>query len=172
MGKIQKISALYRFVLSSLSVTKQISHHCTVFVIIRVKIPPEDAGLPFYRTLCDKYIQLLQQFLPRTINDEEQLEATQAQIDRLLDQNELSSEESDYLNVLGVLVFESKVLRLEKTERSETCSWSGNPTELPRSAWTSSIPDIYGIELLKFLIQERQLYIFCGINTINRSHIQ
>ncbi|MGK7947973.1 MAG: matrixin family metalloprotease [Xenococcaceae cyanobacterium] len=34
----------------------------------------------------------------------------------------------------------SKLLRLEKADLSETCSWSGNPTELPRSASTSSIP--------------------------------
>ena len=82
--------------------------------------------------MSDKYIQLLQQFPPRTITNEEQLEATQAQIDRLLDSNELSSEELDYLNVLGVLVFEYEQAQ-------------------------ESIPDIYGIELLKVLIQEREL---------------
>ena len=82
--------------------------------------------------MSDKYIQLLQQFPPRTINNEEQLQATQAQIDRLLDKNELTSEESDYLNVLGVLVFE-----YEQTQEP--------------------IPDIYGIELLKVLIEEKQL---------------
>lgn len=82
--------------------------------------------------MSDKYIQLLQQFPPRTITNEEQLEATQAQIDCLLDSNELSSEELDYLNVLGVLVFEYEQAQ-------------------------ESIPDIYGIELLKVLIQEREL---------------
>ncbi|MGK7951174.1 MAG: type II toxin-antitoxin system HigB family toxin [Xenococcaceae cyanobacterium] len=56
MGKIQKISALYPFVLSSLSVTKQISHHCTVFVIIRVEIPPKDFG--FLSTLLSGIQQL------------------------------------------------------------------------------------------------------------------
>ncbi|MDJ0574562.1 MAG: transcriptional regulator [Xenococcaceae cyanobacterium MO_234.B1] len=82
--------------------------------------------------MSDKYIKLLQQFPPRTITNEEQLEATQAQIDRLLDSNELSSEELDYLNVLGVLVFEYEQVQ-------------------------EPIPDIYGIELLKVLIQEREL---------------
>ncbi len=82
--------------------------------------------------MSDKYIQLLQQFPPRPINNDEQLEATQAQIDRLLDKNELSSEESDYLNVLGILVFEYEQAQ-------------------------DSIPDLYGVELLKVLIQERQL---------------
>ena len=49
-----------------------------------------------------------------------------------LNSNELSPEESDYLNVLGRLVFEYEQAQ-----------------EL--------IPDIYGVELLKVLIQERQL---------------
>ena len=82
--------------------------------------------------MSDKYIQLLKQFPPRTINNEEELEATQSQIDRLLDKHELTSEELDYLNVLGVLVFEYEQAQ-------------------------ESIPDIYGIELLKVLIKERQL---------------
>ncbi len=82
--------------------------------------------------MSDKYIQLLKQFPPRTINNEEQLEATQSQIDRLLDKHKLTSEESDYLNILGVLVFEYEQAQ-------------------------ESIPDIYGVELLKVLIKERQL---------------
>ncbi len=82
--------------------------------------------------MSDKYIQLLQQFPPRPINNDEQLEATQAQIYRLLDKNELTSEELDYLDVLGVLVFEYEQAQ-------------------------DSIPDIYGVELLRVLIQERQL---------------
>ena len=82
--------------------------------------------------MSDKYIQLLQQFPPRPINNDEQLEATQAQIYRLLDKNELTSEELDYLDVLGVLVFEYEQAQ-------------------------DSIPDLYGVELLKVLIQEKQL---------------
>ncbi|WP_036485776.1 type II toxin-antitoxin system HigA family antitoxin [Myxosarcina sp. GI1] len=82
--------------------------------------------------MTDKYIQLLKQFPPRTINNDDELEATQATIDRLLDRNELSSEESDYLNVLGALVFEYEQAQ-------------------------APIPDIYGVELLKVLLEERQL---------------
>lgn len=82
--------------------------------------------------MTDKYIQLLKQFPPRTIKDDGELEATQAIIDRLLDRERLSPEESDYLNVLGALVFE-----YEQTQ--------------------TPIPDIYGVELLKVLIDERQL---------------
>lgn len=82
--------------------------------------------------MSDKYLQLLQQFPPRTINNELELEATVAVIDGLIDLPELSPEESDYLNVLGTLVFEYE----QRTE---------------------PIADIYGVELLKVLITERQL---------------
>ena len=56
--------------------------------------------------MTDKYIQLLKQFPPRSITNDGELEATQSQIDRVLDRDQLSPEESDYLNVLGALVFE------------------------------------------------------------------
>ena len=82
--------------------------------------------------MTDKYLQLLQQFPPRTINNDEELDRTIAVIDDLLDRSSLSSEESDYLNVLGMLVFDYE----QKTE---------------------PIPDIYGVELLKVLIVERGL---------------
>lgn len=82
--------------------------------------------------MTDKYIQLLQKFPPRPINSEEDLEVTQSIIDKLLDQPKLTPEESDYLNVLGALVFE-----YEQNQEP--------------------IPDIYGVDLLKVLISERQL---------------
>ena len=79
--------------------------------------------------MTDKYLQLLQDFPPRTINNDEELEATVAVIDKLLDRSSLTSEESDYLNVLGTLVFDYE----QKNE---------------------PIPDIFGVELLKVLITE------------------
>ena len=82
--------------------------------------------------MTDQYIQLLQKFPPRTINNEAELEATQVVIDKLLDRPKLSQDESDYLNVLGTLVLDYEQ--------------KGEP-----------IPDIYGVELLKVLITERQL---------------
>ena len=82
--------------------------------------------------MSDKYLQLLQQFPPRTIKDDEELDKTIAVIDDLLDRPSLSCEESDYLNVLGTLVFDYE----QKTE---------------------PILDIYGVELLKVLIAERGL---------------
>ena len=78
------------------------------------------------------YIELLQAFPPRPINAEEELTATQTAIDSLLDKGELTRDERDYLHVLGMLVYE-----YEQT------------LEL--------IPDIYGVELLKALIEDFEL---------------
>jgi HTH-type transcriptional regulator / antitoxin HigA len=80
----------------------------------------------------DQYIELLQKFPPRPINSQKDLEATQTIIDQLLDQPQLTPEEEDYLDVLGALVSE-----YEQTQ------------EL--------ISDLYGVELLKVLIKERNL---------------
>ena len=78
------------------------------------------------------YIELLKTFPPRPITAEEELIATQKAIDSLLDKGELTSDERDYLNVLGTLVYE-----YEQT--------------------LEPIPDIYGVELLKALIEEFDL---------------
>ncbi len=80
------------------------------------------------------YIELLQEFPPRPIKSEEDLFATQQVIDSLIDRatKSLSPDESDYLNVLGTLVYE-----YEQTQEP--------------------IPDIYGVELLKILMAERGL---------------
>ena len=82
--------------------------------------------------MSDQYIQLLQEFPPRTITNEQQLEATQEVIDCLLDGHELTTDEAEYLNLLGVLI------------------WEYEQAQEP-------IPDIYGVELLQVLIAERQL---------------
>ena len=73
------------------------------------------------------YIELLKTFTPRPITAEQELIATQKAIDSLLDKGELTSDERDYLNVLGTRVYEYE------------------PTLEP-------IPEIYGIQLLKALI--------------------
>lgn len=82
---------------------------------------------------AEKYMQLLQAFPPRPITSEEDFAATQAAIDKLLDKPELTPEEEDYLDVLGTLV-----LHYENQQ-------------------ADMIPDIYGVELLKVLIAERNL---------------
>lgn len=81
----------------------------------------------------DRYIQLLQQFPPRPITSEEELASTQMVIDRLLDKSDLTPEEEDYLEVLGTLVYDYEQQQ------------------------DNLIPDIYGVELLKVLMEERNL---------------
>ena len=80
----------------------------------------------------DKYIELLKQFPPRPIKAEEELEAMQEIVNQLLDKPQLTEEESDYLDVLGMLIYE-----YEKD--------------------LDIVPDIYGVELLKVLLEERNL---------------
>ncbi len=75
------------------------------------------------------YVELLKAFPPRPITSEAGLLATQEVIDSLLDKGELTSEEHEYINVLGTLVRE-----YEETQEP--------------------IPDIYGVELLKALLVE------------------
>jgi HTH-type transcriptional regulator/antitoxin HigA len=57
------------------------------------------------------YSDLLIEFLPRPISSEEGYKITQREIDRLLDKEELSSDEQDYLDLLGTLImdYESRV---------------------------------------------------------------
>lgn len=75
------------------------------------------------------YIELLQKFPPRPIKTGEELLAVQEVIDTLLDSDEITLEKQDYINVLGMLIHEYEEEHL-------------------------SIPDLYGIELLKALIDE------------------
>lgn len=76
-----------------------------------------------------KYIDLLTIFPPRPIKSEEDLSATQDVIDSLIDKGYLTPDEQDYLDLLGTLVYEYELMYVE-------------------------IPDIYGVELLKSLMEE------------------
>lgn len=82
--------------------------------------------------VSNDYIKLLTSFPPRPITSEEELELTQNMIDQLLVQGKLSQDEKDYLNVLGALVYEYE-------QQQEP------------------IPDIYGVEFLKSLIEDNGL---------------
>lgn len=75
------------------------------------------------------YIELLNSFPPRPIKSEKEFEKTQAVVDNLLDKGELTEEEEDYLNLLGMLIHEYE-------EQQDL------------------VPDIYGVELLKVLKDE------------------
>jgi HTH-type transcriptional regulator / antitoxin HigA len=80
-------------------------------------------------TESDSYIELLKKFPPRPIKSEENFLAVQEVINALIDLDEMTPEQSDYLNLLGMLVYEY--------EEKHVC-----------------IPDLYGVELLKALIDE------------------
>ncbi len=79
-----------------------------------------------------EYIELLEAFPPRIIKTEDELDITQQVIDSLIDRDNLTSDEREYLHLLGLLVSEYE----EKHH---------------------PIPDIYGVDLLKVLIEERNL---------------
>lgn len=78
------------------------------------------------------YTELLTSFPPRPIKNEEDLEQIQAVVDHLLDKGELTEDEEDCLNLLGILIYEYE----QKQDL---------------------IPDIYGVELLQVLIAELNL---------------
>jgi HTH-type transcriptional regulator / antitoxin HigA len=78
------------------------------------------------------YTNLLISFPPRSIKSEEDFEKTQVIVDKLLDKGNLTEEEEDYLFVLGMLINEYE-------------------------EHLDLVPDIYGVELLKVLIEETNL---------------
>jgi HTH-type transcriptional regulator/antitoxin HigA len=83
--------------------------------------------------MTNTYPQLLQQFPPRPINSEEAFSRTQSVVNQLLDKETLTQDEEDYLEVLGTLIYDYE-------QQQENI-----------------IPDLYGIELLKVLMQEHNL---------------
>lgn len=85
-----------------------------------------------------KYLKLLKQYPPRLIRNKKELESAEKVVSSFLDKIQLDKlqltiEEREYLSVLAVLIYEYE----EKNQ------------EL--------IPNIYGIELLKVILEERNL---------------
>jgi HTH-type transcriptional regulator/antitoxin HigA len=78
------------------------------------------------------YKELLNSFPPRPIKSEEDLEKTQAVVDALIGKEQLTDDERDYLKLLGTLIHEYE----EKQD---------------------IVPDIFGVELLKVLMAEKNL---------------
>ncbi|MEA5509179.1 helix-turn-helix domain-containing protein [Crocosphaera sp. UHCC 0190] len=111
----------------------------------------------------DYYRELLQQFPPRTIKSDEELEIMQERVNSLLDKSELMADEQDYLDLLGTLIYQYEQAQ-------------------------NLIPDIYGVELLRVLIEERGLKqkdlvpvfntesivsdVLNGKRELNKKHIQ
>ena len=78
-------------------------------------------------------MELITTFPPRPITNEAELIATQNRINAILDKGPLTRDDRDYLNVLGMLVYEYE----EKHE--------------------PPMPEISGVELLQALLVEFQL---------------
>jgi len=78
------------------------------------------------------YLELITSFLPRKITSEAELTTTQNVIDSLLDQQNLTPDERDYLHLLGLLISEYE------------------EENYP-------VADIYGVDLLKVLLAELNL---------------
>jgi HTH-type transcriptional regulator/antitoxin HigA len=64
------------------------------------------------------YADLLMEFQPRPISTEKGYQVTQREIDRLVDKEDLSPDEVDYLDLLGTLIMDYE-LRSEDEERYE-----------------------------------------------------
>lgn len=62
-----------------------------------------------------RYGELLFSFLPRTIKTEEEYETVQAEIDRFVDQETLTSAEEEYLDLLGTLLWAYEAQTENKT---------------------------------------------------------
>jgi HTH-type transcriptional regulator / antitoxin HigA len=77
----------------------------------------------------EKYVDLLNEFPPRPIRSEQELIAVQKVVDALLDAKRLSTDQKEYLNLLGMIIYEYE----EKNVK---------------------IPDIHGVDLLNILIEE------------------
>jgi HTH-type transcriptional regulator / antitoxin HigA len=84
------------------------------------------------KTPSSYYLQLINTFPPRPINNETELLATQEQIDAIIDKQDINQDDKDYLKVLGTLVYEYE----QKHE----------PMPVPK-----------GIELIKALMTEENL---------------
>ncbi len=78
------------------------------------------------------YLQLINTFPPRPINNDAELLATQEQIDAILDKKNINQDDRDYLKVLGTLVDEYE----QKHE---------------------PIPVLRGVELIQALMTEENL---------------
>ena len=84
------------------------------------------------KTPSSYYFQLINTFPPRPISNEAQLLATQDQIDAIIDRQNITQDDKDYLEVLGTLVYDYE----QKHE---------------------PMPVVEGIELLKALMSEDNL---------------
>ncbi|NJL40760.1 MAG: transcriptional regulator [Leptolyngbyaceae cyanobacterium SM1_4_3] len=84
------------------------------------------------KTPSSYYMELINAFPPRPITNDAELNATQNQINSILDRGRLTQDDRDYLKVLGMLVYDYE----------EQCE---------------QMPTLKGIKLLKALMAEANL---------------
>ncbi len=77
----------------------------------------------------ERYVDLLNEFPPRPIKSEQEFTAIQQVVDVLLDAKQLSADQKEYLNLLGMIIYEYEEKKVK-------------------------IPDICGVDLLNVLIDE------------------
>lgn len=85
-------------------------------------------------TLDPTYLELLHAFTPRPIRNEVDYQRIQAEVDRLVDRDDLSVAETDYLDLLGTLLFDYERRHEEQAHYA-----------------------LYGVELIKGLIELHEL---------------
>jgi len=103
------------------------------------------------------YLNLITDFVPRPINNETELMATQNRINSILDQKNLNQDERDYLRVLGMLIYEYE----EKNETFPTLT-DGELIQTLMEDYNIQIQDLLGIfdqeqTILDIVAGKRQL---------------
>lgn len=58
------------------------------------------------KTPSNYYLKLIAEFPPRPITNELEYQATQAQINKILDKSQLNSDDRAYLKILGLIVYD------------------------------------------------------------------
>lgn len=84
------------------------------------------------KTLSDYYLELIMHFPPRPITNEEEYQATQEQINKILDQPKITDDDRAYLKILGLTIYDYE----EKHE---------------------SFPILQGVDLIIALLEELNL---------------
>lgn len=84
--------------------------------------------------VSDYYLQLINEFPPRPINNEDELIATQKRIDFILDKANITQDDQDYLNILGMIIYDyeekyEQILELKPQEILQSLIDEGVKTE-------------------------------------------
>ncbi len=86
------------------------------------------------------YLKLITEFAPRPITNEDELNATQQRINKLLDKKDINQDDQDYLRVLGLLIYDYE----EKNEQLPQLT-DGELLQSLMEDYNLSIQDFLGI---------------------------